>query len=404
MPQKADLSYAFGLPPEKAVEYFASKGYRLSWDYRDTWEQAYAKAFTVAKAMRMDVLQDIRESVQKAITDGITERQFIEELTPQLQAKGWWGKKFVGDGAGGAQEVQLGSPRRLKTIYRTNLQSSYMAGRWNDMWENREERPYWMYVAVMDRRTRPAHAALNGLVFPADDPFWETHYPPLAYNCRCRVRALSKDRLDAKGLDVQSSEGNLENEDVLVSQATGEMKTVTVYTNPKTKVSTAPDPGFNFNQGKAAWQPDLEKYNYDIARQYLEGSVTGPDFTRFFESKVGGTFPVAVLDEPFRKAVGTTSQVVLLSEETLGKNRTAHPELALADYQRLPMAIGEATLIVEKEGQILVFVKREDKFYFSVVKATDDRAQNYLTSFRVTNLADVKREMNLGKVLRNELL
>jgi SPP1 gp7 family putative phage head morphogenesis protein len=403
MPQKPDLSYAIGLAPEKAVEYFASKGHRFSWDWKDTWEQAHAKAFTVAKAMRMDVLQDLKDGVRKAIADGITERQFIEELTPKLQAKGWWGKKLVGDGEGGAKEVQLGSPRRLKTIYRTNLQSAYMGGRWNDMWENREERPYWMYVAVMDARTRPTHAALNGLVFTADDPFWNTHYPPLAFNCRCRVRALSQDRLDAKGLTVQSSEGNLINEDVQVSKATGEMKTVTVYTNPKTDASTAPDPGFNFNQGKAAWQPDLEKYDYDVAKQYLEGAVTGPDFTRFFKGEIGGTFPVAVLDDPYMKAIGSKSRVVLFSDQTLSKNMTAHPEFALADYQRLPVLLEQAQLVVQDGDQTFVFLRVDEKYFFGAIKTTGDGARNYLTSFRPARESDITTIRRKGKVIKDEL-
>ncbi len=403
MPKEVDLSYAFGLPPEKAVEYFTSKGYRFSWDYRDTRDAAHAKAFTVAKAMRMDVLQDLRDGVRKAIADGTNERQFIKDLTPKLQAKGWWGKKMVGDGAGGAQEVQLGSPRRLKTIYRTNLQSAYMAGRWKQMWENREARPYWMYVAVLDRKTRPTHAALSGLVFKHDDSFWESHWPPLAYNCRCRVQALSQSRMDDKGLSVQSSEGNLRDEDVVVNKATGEMKAVTVYTNPKTHASMAPDPGFNFNQGKAAWQPDLKKYDYDIARQYLEGAVTGPDFTRFFKGKVGGTFPVAVLDKASREAIGSKSQVVLFSDQTLSKNVAAHPEFALADYQRLPALVDQAQLIVQDGDQTVVFLQVEEKFYFGAIKATADGTENYLTSFRPARKSDIRTIRKKGKVIKDEL-
>ena len=31
-------------------------------------------------------------------------------------------------------------------------------------------RPFWEYFAVMDASTRPAHAAMNGRVYPADQP------------------------------------------------------------------------------------------------------------------------------------------------------------------------------------------------------------------------------------------
>lgn len=49
--------------------------------------------------------------------------------------------------------------------------------------------PYWERLAVMDDRTRPVHRALHGVIKPADDPFWDEHYPPDGFNCRCTVIA-----------------------------------------------------------------------------------------------------------------------------------------------------------------------------------------------------------------------
>lgn len=403
MPEKVDLRYATSLPPEKAIEYFTSKGHVISWDYRDTWGEAHAKAFTVAKATRMDVLQSIREELTKSVSTGTTERDFIKALTPRLQALGWWGKQEVlNEKTGELVQAQLGSPRRLKTIYRTNLQSAYMGARWKQMYEMREERPYWMWVAVLDRKTRPAHAALSGLVFRYDDPFWSSHWPPLTYNCRCRVRALSQMALDRKGLTVDSSEGNLRTEEVVINKTTGETKPVTVYTNPRTKASTSPDPGFNFNQGQAAWQPDLKKYDYDIARQYVKGAVTGPDFARFFTGKVCGTFPVAVLDKTYQEAIGAKTQAVQLSDQTMTKQIKSHPELELAEYQLIPDVVAEAQVIVQDGENTIAFTKRGDRLYHAVVKATRDGEELYLTSFRRTDMASVKRVMKKGKVLRNE--
>ncbi len=251
---KPDLSYAIGLPPEKAVEYFKSKGYTFSWNWKDTWQEAHAKAFTVAKVMRLDILQDIKDMVHKSLDEGITLQQFTKELMPKLQAKGWWGRRLLGDETGAAT-VQLGSPYRLRTIYQTNLQTSYMAGRYKDFMDNIADRPYWQYVAVMDSRTRPSHAALNGKVFRYDDPFWKAFFPPNGWNCRCRVRALSERNLKSKGITPETSEDKLSTQDKLVSKRTGETAKVTAYRDPVTGMEIAPDAGWSYNPGQAAFDP-----------------------------------------------------------------------------------------------------------------------------------------------------
>lgn len=130
-----------------------------------------------------------------------------------------------------------------------------MAGRYKEMMDNVDDRPYWQYVAVMDSRTRPAHAALNGKVFRYDDPFWDTHYPPLGFRCRCRVRALSEKNIKDRRNIVSDSTGKLTEKDVLVSKKTGELATVTVYDDPFTGEKISPDVGWNYNPGKEWMQP-----------------------------------------------------------------------------------------------------------------------------------------------------
>ncbi|WP_130472761.1 phage minor head protein, partial [Candidatus Magnetaquicoccus inordinatus] len=184
-----DLAFVCRLPPEKAIEYFRSKGYQITWDWTEVWRELHAKAFTVAKAGSLDILQTIRQHLDQALAEGKSEKWFIDTLTPILQEKGWWGRQTLINPAGEEQSVQLGSAWRLHTIYQTNIQAAYMAGRYREQLENSDHRPYWMYVAVIDGRTRPAHAALDGSVFRFDDPIWATIYPPNGWNCRCSVRA-----------------------------------------------------------------------------------------------------------------------------------------------------------------------------------------------------------------------
>jgi len=267
MPEMPDLLYALNLPPEKVIEYFKNKGYTFSWDWYDTWQEIHTKVFTVAKAMRLDILKDIREEIQRAIEDGTTFQEFKKNLEPRLKAKGWWGKILIEDGKGGAEVVQLGSPWRLRTIYQTNLQTSYMAGRYKSLRDNVDDRPYWQYVAILDSKTRPSHRALHGKVFRWDDPIWNSLYPPNGWGCRCRVRALSEKDIKRKGLKVESSQGNLVKIDRIVSKKTGEIQQVTGY-NPETGEITAPDAGWDYNVGKEAWEPDLSKYPPDLVKAY----------------------------------------------------------------------------------------------------------------------------------------
>ncbi|MCD4501099.1 phage minor head protein [Chromobacterium vaccinii] len=267
---KVDLAYCMKLPPENAIQYLKNKGHAITWDWEELWQDAQAQAFTVAKVTRLDILQDIRDAVEKALAEGKTVAWFKKELTPVLKAKGWWGKQEVLDeDTGEVREVQLGSPRRLETIYRTNLQTAYMAGRWQTQIENVDDRPYWMYVAIRDSKTRPSHRALHGKVFRYDDPFWQSYYTPNGWGCRCRIVALSADDLEARGIQVESSAGRLGTALRTVSEQTGEQREVATFRtiDPVTRreVSVSPDVGWSYNPGAASWTPDLARYTGDLA-------------------------------------------------------------------------------------------------------------------------------------------
>ena len=50
--------------------------------------------------------------------------------------------------------------------------------------------------------TRTEHASWHDTVLPADDPWWQTHFPPNGWNCRCTVQSLNDRDLDRYGLAV----------------------------------------------------------------------------------------------------------------------------------------------------------------------------------------------------------
>ncbi|WP_130472360.1 phage minor head protein [Candidatus Magnetaquicoccus inordinatus] len=243
---ESDLAYLINHPPEEALRYLSGKDRRVSWSWRDLSGPEHGKSFTVAKAMGLDLLTDIHQALNSARQEGRTERMFAKDLTPILQAKGWWGEKWVAHPDGGEQLVELGSPLRLETIFRTNMQTAYMAGRYKQMLENAQSRPYWMYVAVMDSRTRKSHATLNGRIFRYDDPVWAHIYPPNGFRCRCRVRALSESAMQRGGYELEKSS------DYMVQLDQGEDPLAPSIALRLPGGRFAPDTGWDYNPG-AAW-------------------------------------------------------------------------------------------------------------------------------------------------------
>ncbi len=51
------LGFAIGLPPERAMAYFRDKTDVVpSWDWREVWQAAHNRAFTVAGVMKVDAV------------------------------------------------------------------------------------------------------------------------------------------------------------------------------------------------------------------------------------------------------------------------------------------------------------------------------------------------------------
>jgi SPP1 gp7 family putative phage head morphogenesis protein len=83
--------------------------------------------------------------------------------------------------------------RYLKAEYNTAHSSAKSARKWQEFVADEDLYPNLEYVAVMDGATRPAHAALNGVIKPINDDFWNKYYPPNGWGCRCRAKQTDKD-------------------------------------------------------------------------------------------------------------------------------------------------------------------------------------------------------------------
>lgn len=156
------------------------------------WLALDAKAkefgFFAADIGQLALVMDLQKAVEKAVRKGTTLAEFKRDVAKRLEQE--WGAAVPNPGA------------RLETIFRTNVQKAYNAGRWKQYREPAvaRARPYLMVVPVLDARTTVVCKALAGHCRPASDPWWRTHWPPYHYNCRTTVRALSATEAGEAGI------------------------------------------------------------------------------------------------------------------------------------------------------------------------------------------------------------
>lgn len=178
----------FSVAPRQAIDFMRRKLRVPTERWDDLWQEMHTTGFMVAGAQSDALLKDFHTAVTAAIEEGRTLEQFRQDFDRIVDEHGW--------SYNGSRNW------RSRVIFETNMRTAYAAGRWEQIETMKDDRPYLRYVAVMDERTRPEHAEWHDTVLPVDDEFWQTHFPPNGWNCRCTVQNLSARDLDRYGLEV----------------------------------------------------------------------------------------------------------------------------------------------------------------------------------------------------------
>lgn len=220
------------LPNKEAIIAFNGKTLLTAESYLDVKAYEHALAFTVSGLMDEDLLKDVRDAMASAMKNGTDFREFKRTLKPYLMAKGWLSETLDD----GTQRLVVGSNRRLRTIYSTNLQSAYSAGQWSRIQQTKEFLPYLQYMKSVSENPRLSHKRYYGLCRPADDTIWQYIMPSNGWGCKCWVKQLTRRQAEKVGI---SPDEPLETEK---------------YTNPKTgEVTDVPlgvDPSFAHNHDR----------------------------------------------------------------------------------------------------------------------------------------------------------
>lgn len=145
------------------------------WD--DLRKNQHDRAFMVAGAVKADLLADLATAVDKAISEGTTLEEFRRDFRAIVEKRGW--HCWTGEG------TEAGEAWRTRVIYRTNMRTSYMAGRYAQLTEGNFA--FWIYFHGGSAEPRLNHLAWNGIALPPDHPFWAAHFPPNGWGCSCHV-------------------------------------------------------------------------------------------------------------------------------------------------------------------------------------------------------------------------
>ncbi len=391
---KPDYSFEPGPPPE-ASRYLRNKRIRPSFSWLDVEPQEHATSFAVAKAMHVDVLTAVQSALQQALDEGIPYEQFSRELKPRLRKLGWWGRKDLVDPfTGDVVKAQLGSPRRLKTIYRANIRTARAAGQWERIQRTKSALPYLVYLLGPSERHRPAHVAKENLVLPADDPFWSTWYPPNGWGCKCHVRQITRREAEDRGIS--------ESPDIpmrrVLNNRTGEIK----------EVPSGIDVGWEENPGQFR-QKNVERLlagrlntvDPFIASAAAKDLASSWRLQRIQDGSAKGTIPIAILPDDLTQKLGAQTRVTLFSGDTAAKQTRNHPEIEAADYVRLADLIESGRVVTQGKNHLGFVGREKDLPWIAIVKTTQDQSEIYLqTLYRSSSQRYVDRFMKRGETIR----
>ncbi len=218
------------LPFVEQIEFFRSKVNLPTQTWTDLVHDEHDRAFVVAGAAHADLVSDLRGAVDQAIAEGTTLATFRRDFDSIVAKHGW--------------SYKGGRNWRTEVIYGTNVRTSYSAGRYRQLKEGVDRRPYWRYRhSHASEHPREKHVAWDGLILRHDDPWWNTNAPVNGWGCKCYIEALSERDLKRLGKSGPDRAPALNMHEVTIGKSGPNPRTV--------MVPEGVDPGWGYAPGQS---------------------------------------------------------------------------------------------------------------------------------------------------------
>lgn len=178
------------VPHQEAIDLIRGKAVVSREVFDKLLPEIKARAFVITGLNSLDALQSARD-VRDKIAD-LPRGGSWDEIKKNVAGKiSPW---LVDANAKPEEQVaqMKGCERRAELLLRTHGFQAYQAASWQLLQRQMAVFPFVQYHSMEDARVRPAHAALNGLIFPSDHPFVKSHWCPWDWGCRCQWIMLSR--------------------------------------------------------------------------------------------------------------------------------------------------------------------------------------------------------------------
>lgn len=127
--------------------------------------------------------------------DDASTLQRVRDRLADLPSGGNW-NDIRNDIAADIDLTDDAAQRKAENLLRIHGFQAYAVSRHQAQFDPDNLATYLKYVTCHDDRVRPEHAALDGIILPRSDPFWNTHYPPWDWGCRCLAVEMMAEEVD----------------------------------------------------------------------------------------------------------------------------------------------------------------------------------------------------------------